>query len=164
MHKAATVLGVTALILTGCTQTHRDETMAQTVTFVEPWASAAESGMTAVFGTLQNSGHHDANIVSATSQTARMVELHEVAADGSGAKTMRPKEGGFAVPAGGAHELAPGGDHIMLMDLTAPLPPGADVKVTVVFEDGSSLPVTAQVRDFPGGKENYQPATPQDHG
>lgn len=138
--------------------------MAETVTFADPWASAADSGMTAVFGTLHNSGHHDAHVVSATSPAATMVELHEVAADASGAKTMRPKAGGFTIPAGGGHELVPGGDHIMLMDLTAPLQPGADVEVTVTFEDGSSLPVRAQVRDFPGGKENYQPAEPQDHG
>ncbi|MBU8841781.1 copper chaperone PCu(A)C, partial [Mycolicibacterium goodii] len=42
---------------------------AETVTFADPWASAAEAGMTAVFGTLQNSGNHDAHIVSATSPT-----------------------------------------------------------------------------------------------
>lgn len=47
----------------------------------------------------------------------------------------------------------------MLMQLKEPLRPGADVTVTVRFADGSSLPVTAQVRDFPGGQEPYQPGT-----
>ncbi len=70
---------------------------------------------------------------------------------------MRPKTGGLTVPAEGAHELVPGGDHLMLMDLTQPLQPGAEVALTVVFEDGSELPVTAQVRDFAGGNEEYQP-------
>ncbi|MBU8833410.1 copper chaperone PCu(A)C [Mycolicibacterium goodii] len=164
MHKIAAIFGAAALILAGCASGHEDQQMAETVTFADPWASAAEAGMTAVFGTLQNSGNHDAHIVSATSPTAEMVELHEVAADSGGTKTMRPKEDGFTVPASGEHALVPGGDHIMLMNLTAPLQPGADVEVTVVFEDGSSLPVRAQVRDFPGGKENYQPAKPHDHG
>ncbi|CKI58833.1 copper chaperone PCu(A)C [Mycolicibacterium smegmatis] len=164
MRNSAVVFAVAALALAGCTPQHEEHTMAQTVTFADPWASAADTGMTAVFGTLQNTGHHDAHIVSATSPVAEMVELHEVAADANGVKTMRPKEAGFAVPAGGEHELAPGGDHIMLMDLTAPLQPGADVEVTVMFDDGSSLPVQAQVRDFPGGKENYQPAKPHDRG
>lgn len=164
MRKTAIIFGVAALTLAGCAHQHEEQTMAETVTIADPWASAAESGMTAVFGTLQNTGHHDAHIVAATSPTADMVELHEVVADSGGAKTMRPREDGFTVAAGGEHELAPGGDHIMLMDLTAPLQPGADVEVTVVFEDGSSLPVRAQVRDFPGGKENYQPANAHDLG
>ena len=77
---------------------------------------------------------------------------------------MRPKEGGLAIAAGATHELAPGGAHLMLMDLKAPLQPGADVPVSLVFEDGSSLPVTAQVRDFAGGNENYQPPSPHGHG
>lgn len=164
MRKTSRILVVVALTLAGCTQQHEEQTMAETVSFADPFASATESGMTAVFGTLQNSGYHDAHIVSAMSPTAEMVELHEVSADPGGAKAMRPREDGFTVPAGGEHELAPGGDHIMLMDLTAPLQPGADVEVTVVFDDGSSLPVRAQVRDFPGGKENYQPANAHDHG
>jgi copper(I)-binding protein len=71
--------------------------------------------------------------------------------------TMRPKEGGFAVPARGTRELIPGGDHLMLMDLKEPLQPGDDVSLTVVFEDGSTLPVTAQIRDFPGANEEYTP-------
>ncbi|MGV0810484.1 copper chaperone PCu(A)C [Mycolicibacterium boenickei] len=164
MSRAAVFLVALVLCMAGCTETHQDEKMADTVKVSEQWASAADGGMTAVFGTVTNTGHHDARIVSATSPAAGTVELHEVVGDGTGSKTMRPKDDGFAIPAGGTHELAPGGDHLMLMNLTAPLQPGADVPVTVVFEDGSSLPVTAQVRDFAGGNENYQPQSPHGHG
>lgn len=79
-------------------------------------------------------------------------------AGAGGGNTMRPKAGGLVVPAGGTHDLAPGGDHLMLMDLTEPLRAGADVELTVVFDDGSTMPVTAQVRDFAGADEEY------DHG
>ena len=164
MRRAIAVLGAVTFVAAGCTQGHEDEKMAATVTITDQWASAADTGMTAVFGTLANSGHHDARIVSATSPAAKAVEMHEVVPDSGGAKTMRPKEGGFTIPAGGTHELIPGGDHLMLMDLTAPLQPGADVEMTVVFDDGSSLPITAQVRDASGGDENYQPADPHAHG
>jgi copper(I)-binding protein len=43
----------------------------------------------------------------------------------------------------------------MLMDLTTPLRPGADVSLTLAFADGSTLPVIAQVREFAGAKEQY---------
>jgi periplasmic copper chaperone A len=96
--------------------------------------------------------------VAGSSPAAGRVEVHEVAADGTGGKSMRPKAGGVSIPAGGTHDLVPGGDHLMLMDLVEPLRPGADVTLTVEFEDGSTLPVTAQVRDFAGAGEEYHPA------
>lgn len=168
MSRVAAVLTASALTLAvglaSCTESHHDEKMAETVQVSEQWATAADTGMTAVFGTLTNTGHHDVRIVSAASPAARTVELHEVIGAGSGSKTMRPKEGGLAIAAGGTHELIPGGDHLMLMDLKGPLQPGADVPVSLVFEDGSSLPLTAQVRDFAGGDENYQPSSPHGHG
>lgn len=163
MPKIVVILLAAALGLVGCTHTGDDEKMADTVQVSEQWASAADDGMTAVFGTVTNTGRRDAHVVSATSPAARRVELHEVVGAGGGSKTMRPKEDGFIVPAGGSHQLVPGGDHLMLMDLTAPLQPGADVPVTLRFEDGSSLPVTAQVRDAAGGDENYG-SPPHHHG
>lgn len=147
------------LLATGCTSPtdeQNDQSMASEVTWEDQWASAGDGEMAAVFGTLINSGPHEARIVSGSSPAAGMVEVHEVVGD-AGAKTMRPKEGGIVLPAGGSHELAPGGDHLMLMDLTAPLTAGSDVELTVQFEDGSTLPVTVQVRDFAGADENYQP-------
>ncbi|KUI18615.1 hypothetical protein AU193_18480 [Mycobacterium sp. GA-1285] len=117
---------------------------------------------------LTNAGHHDARIVAARSDVAGRVEVHEVAAD-AGTRTMRPKEGGLVIPAGGSHALAPGGDHLMLMDLKEPLLTGSEVTLTVEFDDGSTLPVTAQVRDFAGANEDYEPsaggpAPHHDHG
>lgn len=132
---------------------------AAAVTMTDQWVKAADSGMTAVFGTLKNSGKDEMTVVSATSPAAGRMELHEVVGP-QGAKAMRPKEGGFAIPAGGTHVLAPGGDHLMLMDLKAPLAVGSDVEVTLTFKDGSTLPFTAQVRTFAGADENYQPGGP----
>lgn len=159
-----TVLALVVWAAVGCTSPagHDEAPMADTVTFGEQWASSADTGMAAVFGTFTNSGHHEARIVAGSSPAARRVEVHEVTADATGAKTMRPKAGGVSIPAGGTHGLVPGGDHLMLMDLTEPLQPGADVTVTVEFEDGSTLPITAQVRDFAGADEEYHPAAGSD--
>ena len=137
--------------------------MASAVTFDDQWATSAETGMAAVFGTITNNGHHAAHLVSGHSPAAGRVEIHEVVPDGSGSTTMRPRAGGLTVAPEGTHVLVPGGDHLMLMELRRPLLPGAEVTLTVVFEDGSELPVTAQVRDFAGGHEEYQPGT-HDHG
>lgn len=153
---AATV-ALVALLVSACTSHQDDEPMASAVTMTNQWASSAESGMTAVFGTLANAGHHEARIVSGSSPAAGHVEVHEVVPDPAGGNTMRPRGGGIAIPPGGTSELIPGGDHLMLMDLKQPLKPGDDVTLTIVFADGSTLSVTAQIRDFAGGNEEYTP-------
>ena len=161
-----------ALIMAACASPppHDEHPTAASIAVRDQWASAGDSGMTAVFGTFTNNGHHDAHLVSATSPAAARVEVHEVVPGAGGTMTMRPKAGGVTIAAGASHELRPGGDHLMLMDLRAPLRPGDDVELTVAFDDGSQLPFTAQVREFAGANEDYQPApgtgatTPPHHG
>jgi copper(I)-binding protein len=122
----------------------------------DPWAKAADSGMTAVFGTLVNPTGSNLTVVSATSTVSKTVELHEVA-DVDGKAVMREKDGGFVIPANGRHELKPGGDHLMLMALTQPVRPGDEVTVTLSLKDGGTLSFTAIAKEFAGGKENYRP-------
>jgi copper(I)-binding protein len=76
-----------------------------------------------------------------------------------GKMQMRPKAGGFTVPARGTHELKPGGDHIMFLELTGPVRPGADVAITLTLSDGSTVAFTAVGKEFAGGNESYAPGS-----
>lgn len=127
------------------------------VTLTDAWIKAANSGMTAIFGTLTNTSDHEITITAAVTDISMMVELHEVV-EKDGQMVMQPKEGGFVIPAGGTHELAPGGDHIMIMDLNRALTPGDSITATLATSDGATIPVTAQVRSFDGGGETYAPS------
>lgn len=126
------------------------------ITVADPWVKSADSGMTAAFGTLTNTGTTDVTVVSGTSDAAGMVELHEVV-DVDGKMVMQPKQGGFVVPAGGTHELAPGGDHIMLMQLPAPVEAGQTVAITMTCSDGGTAPYSGVAKPFEGGGESYMP-------
>lgn len=126
------------------------------LTMTDPWVKAAPSGMTGVFGTLANDGDADVTVVSAASDIAGTMELHETTMADDGAMTMRPKEGGFTVPAGGSHELAPGGDHLMAMGLTRPLEPGETVTVTLTLDDGTTTDLECTVKAFTGADEDYE--------
>lgn len=149
---------IATVSLGGCSKTESGTTASkQAVTVSDQWVKAADSGMTAAFVTLKNPGPQEVTVVSATSPAAGRVEMHEVVSQPGGGSVMQPKAGGFSISAGGTHELAPGADHLMLMDLKSPLAAGADVEITLTFKDGSSLPFTAQVRTFPGAGENYAP-------
>ncbi|NEW37396.1 copper chaperone PCu(A)C [Nocardia cyriacigeorgica] len=135
---------------------------AAAVTISEQWAKAADSGMSAAFGQLHNGSDRTVTVVSAASPASATVELHEVVTGDDGVKVMRPKPGGFAIPANGELDLEPGGNHIMFMGLNGPLRTGSEAPVTLTFDDGSTTTFTAQVRDFPGNQENYEPGG--DHG
>jgi copper(I)-binding protein len=51
------------------------------------------------------------------------------------------------VPAGETVSLEPGGYHVMLLDLVAPLEDGAEIEVTLTFEVAGEMTVTAVVGD-----------------
>ena len=132
-------------------------TQAETVTIQDPWVKAAESGMTAAFGTLRNASDEDVTVVSATSDASPTLELHEMTEDEDGQMVMRRKEDGFVVPAGSTHELSPGGDHLMFLELPEAIEPGQEVTVTLTFSDDSSMSFTAPARSFSGAEEDYDP-------
>jgi periplasmic copper chaperone A len=51
------------------------------------------------------------------------------------------------IPAGGSVELAPGGLHIMLLDLVDDLAPGDRFELTLTFEGAGDVTITVEVRD-----------------
>lgn len=122
----------------------------------DAWVKAADSGMTAAFGTITNGGADEEVVTSATSDAAGRMEIHEVV-DVDGAMVMRPKDGGLVIAAGASATLAPGGDHLMLMELPAPIEPGVDVSIVLQCRDGGTAAFTAVAKPFEGAAEDYQP-------
>jgi copper(I)-binding protein len=129
----------------------------------EAWIKATDSEMTALFGDVMNHSDEDRTIVSASSDVAGMVELHETVADNSGGTMMQEKKGGFPLPAGKSKTLEPGGDHVMLMALNKELEAGDTVTVTLTFDDDSTTKVTAPVKPFSGAQETYAPSDEAAH-
>ena len=118
----------------------------------------AEMGaMSAMFGTLRNPTSADITITGGSSPVAGMVELHETVKNDAGQMQMQPKQGGFVIPAGGTFVLQPGGNHVMLMALKAPLENGASTTVTLTTS-GGDVSLTVPVRAFPGAQESYAPS------
>lgn len=129
---------------------------AASVSVEDAWVKSAEEGMSAAFGTLENSSDTDVIVVAATTTASEMIELHETVENDSGEMVMRAKDGGFVIPAGGELHLEPGGSHIMLMGLAQPIAAGDEITFTLEFEDGSTLDFTAPGKDYEGANENYE--------
>ena len=100
-------------------------------------ASTPMSTSGAAFMRLVNSGDAECHITGVRSDAARRTEMHTHIQDDNGVMRMRQLEDGFRVPAGGAHALQRGGDHVMFMGLNAPFVQGNMLNVVFVFEDGS---------------------------
>ncbi|MFB9308450.1 hypothetical protein BJY17_002083 [Agromyces hippuratus] len=127
---------------------------AASVTVTDAWIKAGDDGMTALFGMVDNGGATAITLSGAETDAAEMAELHETV-ESDGAMTMREKQGGFEIAAGGHLMLEPGANHVMLMGLTGPLQAGDEVTVTLSFSDGSTLDVVAPVKDYQGANEQY---------
>ncbi|KHL19396.1 UNVERIFIED_CONTAM: hypothetical protein LK11_02530 [Mumia flava] len=158
---AGAALAVTALAACGDDSSAADAgDQASSVSIQDPWVKAVDSGATAAFGIVTNDGDADVTITGADSEVAGTTQLHETTMSDDGGMSMQEMEGGLTVGAGEDHALEPGGDHVMLMELTEPLEPGAEVEVTLTFADDSQTTFTAPVRSYTGAQEEYE----HDHG
>jgi copper(I)-binding protein len=99
----------------------------------------------AAYLVIQNNGATEDKLVSAESEAAKMVELHESMESG-GMMSMAPVPN-IPIPANGKVELKPGSFHMMLMGLTRPLKTGDKVQLTLNFEKAGKVPVTAEVKE-----------------
>lgn len=131
----------------------------------EQWVKATDTDMSAFFGQISNHSDQDRTIVAASSDVAGMVQLHTTVTTANGGTEMKEVEGGFKLAAGSDLELAPGGDHIMLMGLKRQLEAGDTVTVTLTLDNGEKVAIEAPVKAFAGAKESYAPTgdTSTDH-
>ncbi|MDI4655282.1 copper chaperone PCu(A)C [Xanthobacter autotrophicus] len=117
-----------------------------------PWSRATPGGATVGAGyfTLKNTGAAPDRLVSATSDVAERVEIHEMAV-ANGVMTMRPLSDGIAIPAGGSVAFKPGSYHIMFFGLKQPLKQGAVIDGTLTFEKAGSVAVKYNVDAIAAG-------------
>lgn len=126
------------------------------LTVADPWVKATEDKMTGAFGMVENTSDAPITITMASSPSAGKMEIHEVV-DQDGEMVMQPKAGGLVVPASGTAELKPGADHLMLMDLPAPIAAGDEVEITATCDTGGTVTWTSVAKPFEGGEETYAP-------
>jgi copper(I)-binding protein len=121
------------------------ETTVKGVTIADPWARATPAGATTAgaFFEMRTEEGVDDRLIAARSPVAGTVEIHNHITEG-GIVRMRRVDG-IAVPGGKSVTLAPGGYHIMLMDLKDPLNKGETFRMTLVFEKAGEIEVEASI-------------------
>ncbi len=107
-----------------------------------PWSRATPDGAKVAGGylTIRNTGAAPDRLVSGSFERAGRFEIHEMKVE-NGVMTMRPLGEGIEIAPGAELKLAPGGYHLMFMDLSARLSEGEKVKGTLTFEKAGSIEV-----------------------
>lgn len=111
----------------------------------DAWVRGTVAQQKATGAFMRLTAERDSRLLAVRSPVAGVVEIHEMALN-DGIMKMRAIPG-LALPAGKTVELKPGGYHVMLLDLKAPVSAGEQVPLTLVLEgqDGQREQVELQL-------------------
>jgi copper(I)-binding protein len=124
-------------------QVASDVETSSSVRVEQPWAraTAPRQSVGGVYVTLISPV--DDRLMGASSPVGR-AEVHEMTMDGQ-VMRMREQKDGIALPATKPVALAPGGYHIMLMDLNKPLVAGQTITVQLRFQHAPPMDLEVKV-------------------
>lgn len=107
------------------------------------WARASVQGQRATGAFMRLTAKDGARLVRAESPAAGLTEVHEMKMEGDIMKMRAVPT--LDLPAGKTVELKPGGYHVMLLDLKAPLAKDSSVPITLVFQDAKGAESTLEL-------------------
>jgi len=109
------------------------------------WSRATPPGAKIAVGymIIRNDSSAPDRLVAASSPAAERVETHVTEKEGDIFRMREVK--GYPIPAHGSFELKPGGAHLMLVNIKAPLQEGAKLPLTLRFERGGEVKTELQV-------------------
>jgi copper(I)-binding protein len=112
-----------------------------------PWARASigQARAGAAYLTIVNRGQSADRLIAIATPAAKHAKLHTHLLE-EGVMKMRPVEA-IEIAPGEPAVLEPGGLHIMLMGLTAPLEAGEPFPMTLIFENAGTVDVEVTVTD-----------------
>ena len=120
------------------------------VGLLDAWAGATVEGMPngAVYGYFVNLGTEADTLLTASTDVAEVVEVHETTVGDDDVMRMQPLADGLVLTPHNYVQLQPGGYHIMLINLLQELEDGSSFDITLVFESAGEVLVTVPVHDM----------------
>jgi periplasmic copper chaperone A len=111
-----------------------------------PWARESVTRTGAVYLTVRNGGNQGDRLIGVSAEVADKAMLHSsVMQDG----VMRMSSvDAVEIPAGGEAVLEPGGLHVMLIGLKAPLEEGKSFALTLEFANAGEVQVMTTIEDI----------------
>jgi periplasmic copper chaperone A len=140
-------LGAMLAVYLLCAPSGRAEDVkAGDLVITQAWSRATPGGAKIGGGylTIENKGTAADRLIGGSTDAAARVEIHEMAMN-NGIMTMRPLEKGLTIEPGKIVKLAPGGYHLMLMELKRPLRKGDKLSITLEFEKAGKVQVALDI-------------------
>jgi copper(I)-binding protein len=136
-----------ALLALHVPSSQAQEVKAGDLVITHAWSRATPGGAKIAGGylTIENKGAAPDRLTAVSGEIAGKVEIHEMAMN-NGVMTMRPLEKGLEIEPGKTVKLAPGGYHLMLMDLKNPLKQGEKVPLELQFEKAGKVALSLDVQ------------------
>ena len=126
------------------------------------WARASVQGQSGTGAFMTLTAREPLSLIGVATPVAGVAELHEMKMEGD---VMRMRAiPALELPAGKPVELRPGGYHLMLMDLKAPLKVDTRVPVTLRFRDAKGATQTLEVSVPVSARAPAGAAAPAPHG
>jgi copper(I)-binding protein len=143
------LLGVTLLAALSVAPVRAQEVKAGDLVITQAWSRATPGGAKIGGGylTIENKGSAPDRLIGGSGDIAGKIEVHEMSMN-SGVMTMRPLDKGLTIDPGKTVKLAPGGFHLMLFDLKAPLKQGDKVPITLEFEKAGKVTLSLDVQSL----------------
>jgi periplasmic copper chaperone A len=148
--KNLTFASITCAALLACflaVPARAEEVKAGDLVITQAWSRATPGGAKVGSGylTIENKGSAPDRLIGGSADVADKVQVHEMTTT-NGVMTMRPLDNGLTIEPGKTVKLAPGGYHLMLLDLKSPLKKGDKVPVTLEFEKAGKVKLTLDVQ------------------
>ena len=130
---------------------------AQNLTVTDAWARATVQGQKATGAFMKITAKDNTKLVSVSSPVSGVAEIHEMKMEKDVMK-MAALPNGLDLPAGKAVELKPGGYHVMLMDLKAPLAKDTTVPLTLILQDAKGVKSNVELKLLVGMQPPAMPS------
>lgn len=114
-----------------------------------PWSRPTAPGMPmgVAYLSITNTGKQADALIAASTPIAARVEMHQTTIT-AGVARMRPVES-ITITPGSTVRIEPGGIHLMLVDLKAPLQSGARFPLDLTFREAGRITVQVDVGAAP---------------
>jgi copper(I)-binding protein len=148
MRQVVQLLAITVLLAGPLAAPARAEDVkAADLVITQAWTRATPGGAKVGGGylTIENKGSAPDRLIGGSADIADKVQVHQMTMN-NGVMTMRPLDNGLVIEPGKIVKLAPGGYHLMMLDLKGPLKQGDKVPVTLEFEKAGKVKLSLDVQ------------------
>jgi copper(I)-binding protein len=159
LHRLARLVATLTVSAAALTLAHAADFTAGPLEINDLWVRGSVPGQTNGAGYMQinNPAGVSDRLLSAQTDASGRLELHSVMTEDGVAKMRQVT--GIDIPAKGSAKLAPGGFHLMFLQLTGPFKQGEVVPVVLKFEKAGEVRVNFTVKP-----STYNPGSAGGHG